>query len=57
MSFPADYRQGGNINVSATAAGQQTSLVCDEATRARLIALRERIGAERAQAAHSDKKP
>ena len=43
MSFAADYRQGGNVNVNATATIQQAGLVCDEATRKRLIELREKI--------------
>jgi hypothetical protein len=37
LTFP-EHRQG-SINVSATATAQQM-VVCDEATRARLIALR-----------------
>ena len=41
LTFP-EYRQGNNINISATATSQQ-AVVCDEATRERLIALRERI--------------
>jgi hypothetical protein len=32
MSFAADYRQNANINVRATATGQQAALVCDEET-------------------------
>jgi hypothetical protein len=42
LTFP-EHRQGSNINISATAAAQQVGLVCDEETRQRLIALRERI--------------
>ena len=43
MSFPADYRRDASVNVNAIATAQQAGIVCDEATRQRLIALRERI--------------
>jgi hypothetical protein len=45
LSFPADYRRDGTLNVNATANMQQAALVCDEATRAKLIELREAIRA------------
>jgi Homeodomain-like domain len=45
FSFPADYRRDGTVNVSATATTQQASLVCDQATRKKLIELREAIRA------------
>ena len=48
MSFPADYRRDASVNVNASAAVQQVGLVCDEAMRARLIALHEKIAGERA---------
>ena len=43
LSFAADYRQGGSVNVNATASVQAGVIVCDAATRARLIAVRERL--------------
>jgi hypothetical protein len=45
FSFHADYRQGANVSVTATATAQQ-AIVCDEATRARLIEQRERLQAK-----------
>lgn len=42
LSFHADYRRDASINVTATATNQQ-ALVCDEATRQRLIELRAKI--------------
>ena len=36
-------RRDGSINVNAAATVQQAGLVCDEATRMRLIALREKL--------------
>ena len=46
LTFP-EHRPGSNINVSATATMQQAQqgIVCDEETRARLIAARERYQA------------
>ena len=41
LTFP-EHRQGSSVNVSATAITQR-AIVCDEATRERLIALREKI--------------
>ena len=41
LTFP-EHRPGNNINISATATAPQ-AVVCDEATRERLIALREKI--------------
>ena len=44
MSFPADYCRDASVNVNAIAtATAQQAVVCDEATRERLIALREKI--------------
>jgi hypothetical protein len=43
MSFPADYRRDASVNVNAIATAQQAGIVCDEATRERLIALREKL--------------
>ena len=43
MSFPADYRRDASVNVNASASVQQAGIVCDEAMRARLIALREQV--------------
>ena len=48
MSFPADYRRDASVNVNASAAVQQADIVCDEATRLRLIAQRDAIEAGRA---------
>jgi hypothetical protein len=42
LSFHQDYRRDSNINVTATATTQQ-ALVFDEATRRRLIELRQKI--------------
>jgi hypothetical protein len=42
LTFPADYRRASNASVEVNTA-VQTAVVCDEATRARLIAQRERI--------------
>jgi hypothetical protein len=42
LSFHQDYRRDSNINVTATSTTQQ-ALVVDEATRQRLIELREKI--------------
>ena len=53
MSFPADYRRDASVNVNAIATGQQTAIVCDEAMRARLIALREQVTGRRALPATS----
>jgi hypothetical protein len=41
------------VNVNAIATGQQTAIVCDEAMRARLIALREQVTGRRALPATS----
>jgi hypothetical protein len=41
LTFP-EHRPGNNINISAATTAQQ-AIVCDEATRERLIALREKI--------------
>jgi len=43
LTFP-EHRPGNNINISATATGQQ-AVVCDEETCKRLIELREKIAA------------
>ncbi len=43
MSFPTDYRRDASVNVNAIATAQQVGIVSGEETRARLIALRERI--------------
>jgi hypothetical protein len=42
-SFQSDYRKDASVNVSATATAQQVGVVCDEATRAKLIEQRERL--------------
>ena len=42
MSFRADYRRDASVNVNAIATAQQAA-VCDEATRERSIALREKL--------------
>ena len=47
MSFAADYRRDASVNVNAIATAQQAGIVCDEATRERLLAQRERLLAER----------
>jgi hypothetical protein len=45
LTFPADYRRpASNTSVEVNTA-VQTGIVCDEATRKRLIELREQIGA------------
>jgi hypothetical protein len=49
MSFLADYRRDASVNVNAIATAQQAGLVCDEAMRARLIALREQVMGRRAR--------
>jgi hypothetical protein len=44
MSFASDYRKdAASVNVTATATAQQVGVVCDEATRAKLIEQRERL--------------
>ena len=57
MSFPADYRRDASVNVNAIATAQQAGVVCDEAMRARLIALREQVTGRRALPSDSDKEP
>ena len=47
LSFPADYRQAGSTKVEVTATAQQAAVVCTEEQRQRLIALCERLLAER----------
>ena len=44
LSFQADYRKDANVNVNASSTVQQ-GVVCDEATRKRLIELREQLRA------------
>ena len=55
MSFAADYRRDASVNVNAIATAQQAGIVCGEATRERLIALREKLTlAERGANAQPD---
>jgi hypothetical protein len=55
LTFP-EYRQGNNINISARDTAQQ-AVVCDEATRERLIALREKITLAERRAKHREEAP
>jgi hypothetical protein len=48
-SFPADYRQGSNIKVEATANAVGSDVVFTEADRQKIIALRERAMARQAE--------
>jgi hypothetical protein len=43
LTFPADYRRASNTSVEVNTAVQTQAVVCDEETRQKLIAQRERI--------------
>ena len=45
LTFPADYRRPASNTAVEVNTAVQTGIVCDEATRARLIALRAEMGA------------
>jgi hypothetical protein len=55
LTFPADYRRPASNTAVEVNTAVQTGIVCDEATRQRLIELREKLQAEMGQKTSKDK--